>query len=62
MVTTFVSSALSHTKGVWRLLEKTNQADIRLAEMENPSLKIAVLLFRVGPCFMFHLPFIGPLN
>ena len=33
MVTTFVRSAGSRTKGVWRLIEKASLADIRLAEM-----------------------------
>ena len=38
MVTTFVHLVVSHTKGVWHLIEKASQADIRLAELEYPSL------------------------
>ena len=37
LVTTFVRSAGSCTKGVWKLLEKASRADIRLAELEHPS-------------------------
>ena len=38
-VTTFVHLAGSRTKGVWSLIEKGSWVDIRLVEMEHPSLK-----------------------
>ena len=49
MVTTFVRSAGNHTKGMWKFLEKVNQVDIKLAELEHSSLRKIVLLFRQGP-------------
>ena len=38
IVTTFVCSAGSCTQGVWCFLEKASWVDIRLAELEHPSL------------------------
>ena len=57
MVTIFVCSAGSSSKSVLRLIEKASRADIRLAEMEHPSLKIAFsycfdsVSIYVHPCF-----------
>ena len=48
LVTNFVRSAGSRTKGVWRLLEKPSRADIRLAEMEYPLIKKNALSFCSG--------------
>ena len=42
MVIIFVRSAWGRMKGVWHLIEKVSQPDIRLAEMEHPSLKKAL--------------------
>ena len=39
MVTTFVRSAGNRTTKLWRFLEEASQTDIRLAELEHPSLK-----------------------
>ena len=39
MVTTFVRSAGNRTKVLWRFNEEASRTDIRLAEMEHPSLK-----------------------
>ena len=39
MVTTFVCSAGCSTHSGWRFLEKCSRADIRLEELEYPSLK-----------------------
>ena len=39
MVTTFVRSAGNQTKELWRFIEEASRTDIRLAEMEPPSLK-----------------------
>ena len=39
MVTTFVLSAGNRTKGVWKFLEKVSRANIRLVELEHPSLR-----------------------
>ena len=38
MVTTFVRSAGTRTRELWRFLEGASLADIRLAELEPPSL------------------------
>ena len=38
MVTTFVRSAGTRTRELWRFLAEASQADIRLAELEAPSL------------------------
>ena len=53
----FVRSAGNRTKAVWNFLKKARQADIRLAELEHPSLK-KMLSFCSGrvpiyihPCF-----------
>ena len=56
MVTTFVYSTGIRMKAVWNVLEKASQADIRLAELEHPSLKkMSFCLGRVpiygDPCF-----------
>ena len=40
MVTTFVRSAGKRTKELWRYIEESSRADIRLAEMEHPSLNV----------------------
>ena len=42
MMTTFVRSVESRTKGVWRLLVKASWVDIRLAELKHPSVKKAL--------------------
>ena len=42
MMTTFVRSAGNRTKELWRFIEEASQADIRLADMEHPSLKVMV--------------------
>ena len=39
MVTTFVSPISNRTIELWRFIEEASRADIRLAEMEHPSLK-----------------------
>ena len=39
IVTTFVRSAGTRTRELWRFLEDTSRKDIRLAEMEHPSFK-----------------------
>ena len=39
MVTTFVRSAGNRTRELWRFLEEASRTDIRLAELEHPSLK-----------------------
>ena len=39
MVTTLVRSAGNQTKGLWRFIEEASRTDIRLAELEHPSLK-----------------------
>ena len=39
MVTTFVRSAGNRTKKLWRIIEEASRADIRLVELEHPSLK-----------------------
>ena len=60
MVTTFVCLAGSHTKGVWRLIEKASQEDIRLAEMAHPSLEKTLTFcsgrvpIYVPPSFFFY--------
>ena len=38
----FVRLAGTHMIGVWSIIEKASQVDIRLAEMEHPSLKKAL--------------------
>ena len=40
MVTTFVHSAGNRTRELWRFLEDTSRMDIRLAELEHPSLNV----------------------
>ena len=68
METTFVHSAGTRTRGVWRLIEKATRADIRLAEMEHPSLKdsLSYCLGRVPifvhPCFYRALKLKYPLD
>ena len=52
MVTTFVHSAGSRTKGVWNLIEKASRVDIRLAEMEHPSLKKRYHIVQDEPLFI----------
>ena len=42
MVITFLRSAGSRTKGMWRVIEKATQADISLAEMKHSSLQKAL--------------------
>ena len=39
MVTTFVRLRDNRTRKLWRLLEEASQVDIRLAELEHPSLQ-----------------------
>ena len=59
MVTTFICSADSHTHGIWQLLDSVSKAnlDVRLAELEHPSLKkmqtfcSGGVLIYVHPCF-----------
>ena len=49
MVTTFLRSADSRTKDLWRFLEKASQPYIRLAELEHPShKKIISFLLKAG--------------
>ena len=68
METTFNHSAGSHMKGVWRLLEKASQVNIRLAEMEPLSLKKALsfcsaqALVYVHPSFYRALKLKYPLD
>ena len=57
MVTTFVRSTGSRTKGVWGLIEKVNRAGIRLAEMDHPSLKKALSFFSGRVPVYVHLSF-----
>ena len=38
MVTTFVCSADTRTKELWRILEEASRTDISLAELKHPSL------------------------
>ena len=40
MVTTFVHSAGNRNKELWHFIEEASRADIRLAEMEHPSLNV----------------------
>ena len=39
MVTTFVRLTDSYTKGLWRFLEEASRADMRLSELDHPSLQ-----------------------
>ena len=39
MVTTFVLPISNRTKELWRFTEEASRADVRLAEMKNPSLE-----------------------
>ena len=48
MVTTFCSLGSRHAKNTWQFLEKANQANISLTELEHS--KKDVILFREGPC------------
>ena len=40
METTFVRSAGNRTRELWRFLEEASRTDIRLAELEYPSLNV----------------------
>ena len=59
MVTTFICSVSSHIHGVRWLLDRASKADldVRLAELEHPSLKKMLnfcscrVLVHVNPCF-----------
>ena len=60
MVTTFVCSAGSHTKGLLGFLEETSRADIRLVELEHPTLKKLCFLFGQNPDLCSHIVLQGP--
>ena len=68
MVTTFVCSAGNHTKELWRFIEEASRVDIRLAELEHPSLKKNVIFcsarvpIYVHPCFYRSLKLKYPLD
>ena len=57
MVTTFVRSAGNRTKELWRFIEEASRTDIRLADLEHPSLNNMLskctgrVLIYVHPCF-----------
>ena len=56
MVTIFVGPAGSFIKAVWNFLEKASLVDIRLVELEHPSLKMLSFCSRrvsiyAHPCF-----------
>ena len=61
MVTTSVYLASSCILGMWCFLEKAFRADvgIRLAELEQPTLKKFRIFVRAGSRFMFTPFFIG---
>ena len=67
-MTTFVRSAGNRTKDLWRFIEEASRVDIRLAELEHPSLK-KMLSFCSGrvpiyvhPCFYRSLKLKYPLD
>ena len=49
IVTTYVRSAGNRTKELWRFIEETNREDIRLAEMEHPSINVMSTKCTGGP-------------
>ena len=68
MVTTFVGLAGNCTRGMWKFLEKASRVNIRLTELEHPSLcKIMSycldrILIYVPPCFYKSLKLWFPLE
>ena len=52
MVTTFVCLAGNRSKGMWKCLDKASRADIRLVELEHPSVKLCLIVW-AGCRFIF---------
>ena len=68
MVTTFVRSAGNRAKELWRFIEEASRTDIRLTEMEHPSLNIMStkctgrVPIYVHPCFYRSLKLRYPMD
>ena len=68
MVTAFVRLAGNRTKELWCFIEEASRTDIRLAEMEHPSLNVMASKFTgrvpiyVHPCFYRSLKLRYPLD
>ena len=68
MVTTFAHSAGNRTKELWCFIEEASRTDIRLAEIEHPSLNIMStkctgrVQIYVHPCFYRSLKLRYPLD
>ena len=68
MVTTFVCSPGNWTKALWQFIEEANRTDIRLVELEHPSLNVLSnkctgrVPIYVHPCFYRSLKLQYPLD
>ena len=68
MVTTFIRSPGNRTKELWQFIEEASQTDIKLSEMEHPSLNVLSsrctgrVPIYVHPCFYRFLKLQYPLD